>query len=66
MTPEQLEKLFKDQKVINVSFNYSEFEIEFDNGILVTVGHTTEWDCSVWDIDANVEKEKKFSKWEQQ
>jgi|JI10StandDraft_1071094.scaffolds.fasta_scaffold1249546_2 hypothetical protein len=63
METNEFEKLCQEAKPISVSFD-GDINIVFDNGIEVTVGKTTEWDCAVWEMETNIEKEQKMTEWQ--
>jgi len=64
MSEQELKELIDTTDLKKLSFDGYVFEIEFSNGLSVTVGKTTEWDCAVWEFESNVEKEQQRIEWE--
>jgi hypothetical protein len=63
MTEQELKELVDTVELKKLSFNGDEFELEFANGVSVTVGKTTEWEYAVWEFESSIEKEKKRIEW---
>lgn len=63
MSTDELEKLIAEVELKKLSFN-GEFYLEFANGISVRVGHTTDYDYSVWEIESNIEIQERTKEWQ--
>lgn len=61
METKELKQLIDEQELVSLKFddNADEFFFEFKNGVTVTVGVATEWECGVFDIESSIEKERK-------
>jgi hypothetical protein len=62
METNELKQLIDEQELISLKFDDNsndEFFFEFKNGVTVTVGVTTKWECGVFDIESSIEKERK-------
>ena len=59
MTSQELQTLINTSELKKLSFDGGYFNLEFDNGVSVEVGITTEYDCPVWDIESNIEIEQR-------
>lgn len=64
MSEQELKELIDTVELKKMSFDGHEFEMEFENGISVTVGKSIEYDCTVWDLDSSIEKENRRIEWE--
>jgi len=62
----ELKEMIDTLEIKKVSFDEYEFVFEFRNGVSVTVGKTTEWDCAAWEIESSIEKEQARIRWEEQ
>lgn len=64
MSEEELETLINTVELKKLSFDGYEFELEFVNGLSVTVGKGTEWEMAVWEIESSLEKENRRIEYE--
>jgi hypothetical protein len=65
MEKQEFSELIENNKVTDLEFTGYEMIISFDNGEVITVSHTVEWDSPVWEFDSLEDQRKRDEAYKQ-